>query len=146
MFGAHIHDPQEWMREQEQRTAALMAKAQDAQELLAANSVTHSSADRVVSVTVNPGGGLTGLTLSPEAERMRHGQLATLIQATYTQAARKAAARTMEIMSDLVGGDSEALDIVRRSMPADPEPDDRPRPHLDDDEGFGGVYGKGDRR
>lgn len=148
--GGQIRDPHEWLREQEQRTAAMLAKAQDAQVRLAENSVTLASPDQVVTITVNPGGGMTALSLSPDAERMGHRQLAGLIFTTYNQAARQAATRTMEIMSDLVGGDSEALDLVRQAMPAAPESDERPgrRPGagLDDDEGFQGFHDGGDRR
>ncbi|WP_018684156.1 YbaB/EbfC family nucleoid-associated protein [Actinokineospora enzanensis] len=136
-----IRDPQEWVREQEQRTATLLAKAENAQAMLAENSVTATSPDRAVTVTVNPGGGLTSLVLAPEAERLSHQRLSALIMTTYTQAARQAAARTMEIMSGLVGGDSEALDIVRQAMPELPDPDPAPDRPRDDDDGFGGVYG-----
>jgi hypothetical protein len=44
-FAGNIRDPHEWMREQEQRTATLLAKAQDAQARLAENSVTRTSHD-----------------------------------------------------------------------------------------------------
>ncbi|GLZ43604.1 hypothetical protein [Actinokineospora sp. NBRC 105648] len=60
---------------------------------------------------------------------------------SYNQAARRVATRTMEIMSGLVGGDSEALDIVRRAMPVAPE-EEPPSPGDDNDEGFGSVYGR----
>jgi DNA-binding protein YbaB len=154
-FGGNIRDPHEWMREQEQRTALLLAKAEDVQARLAQNTVSHTSPDRVVTVTVNPGGGLTGLTLTPDADRMDHRQLANLILTTYTQAARQAATHTMEIMTDLVGPNSEALDIVREAMPELPETEDdqrlddfrrAPRTNIDDDDGFQGFNGGGDRR
>ncbi|MFC0111444.1 YbaB/EbfC family nucleoid-associated protein [Kibdelosporangium aridum] len=154
-FAENIRDPHEWMREQEQRTAALLAKAQDAQARLAENSVTRTSQDQVVTVTVNPGGGMTALSLSPEADRMGHRQLAGLILTTYNQAARQAATQTMQIMAGLVGEDSEALDIVRQAMPELPatEQEERlenfgrgPRTDFDDEEGFQGFSDGGDRR
>ena len=90
---------------------------------------------------MNPGGGLTALTLSPDADRMGHRRLAALIMTTYQQAARQAATRTMEIMAGLVGQDSEALDLVRRTMPATGEPEDlrTPPPDPEDDGGFSGF-------
>lgn len=143
VFSGGIRDPHEWLHEQEQRTSALLAKARDAQASLAENSVTLASPDQVVTITVNPGGGMTGLTLSPDADRMGHRQLAGLVMATYNQAARQAATRTMEIMSELVGGDSEALDLVRQAMPAPPEDEDprRSGTNIDDDGGFQGFRG-----
>src|SRR4051812_4644621 len=143
------------MREQEQRTNALLARAEDARTRLAENTITHSSQDRTVTVTVNPGGGMTALELSPEAERMSHRQLASLILTTYNQAARQAASQTMDIMAGLVGEDSEALDIVRESMPELPETEDEerlegfrraPQTDIDDEEGFQGFTGGGDQR
>jgi hypothetical protein len=104
-----------------------------------------------VTVTVNPGGGMTALSLSAEAKRIGHRQLASLILTTYNQAA----AQTMEIMSSLVGQDSEAPDVVRRAMPELPatEQEERlegfrrgPRTEFDDEEGFQGFHDGGDRR
>jgi DNA-binding protein YbaB len=154
-FTGNVRDPYEWMREQEQRTNALLARAEEAQTRLAENTVTHSSQDRTVTVTVNPGGGMTALELSPEAERMSHRQLASLILTTYNQAARQAASQTMDIMAGLVGPNSEALDIVRDAMPELPETEDEerlegfrraPRTDIDDEEGFQGFNGGGDQR
>ena len=151
-FAGNIRDPHEWMREQEQRTSALLAKAQDAQARLAENTVRHTSPDRAVTVTVNPGGGMTALELSPDAERMSHRQLASLILTTYNQAARQAATQTMEIMSGLVGQNSEALDLVRRAMPELPETEGEerlqdlrrpPSTQIDDEDGFQGFHGGG---
>lgn len=155
ILSGEIRDPHEWMREQEARTANLLAKAQDAQVQLAQNTVTLASPDRSVTVTVNPGGGLTALSLTPDTERMGHRQLAGLILNTYTQAARQAATQTMQIMSGLVGADSEALDIVRQAMPELPETeqDERldglrrpPTTTIDDEDGFQGFNGGGGRR
>jgi hypothetical protein len=143
-FTGNIRDPYEWMREQEQRTNALLARAEDARTRLAENTVK-----------VNPGGGMTALELSPEAERMSHRQLASLILTTYNQAARQAASQTMDIMAGLVGENSEALDIVRESMPELPETEDEerlegfrraPQTDIDDEEGFQGFNGGGDQR
>ena len=63
--GGSVRDPHEWLREQEQRTAALLAGAQAAQAQLAENSVARSSPDRAVSLTVNPGGGLRSWRRTP---------------------------------------------------------------------------------
>ena len=42
-FGGNIRDPHEWMREQEQRTALLLAKAEDVQARLAQNTVHYQA-------------------------------------------------------------------------------------------------------
>ncbi|MCG8918418.1 YbaB/EbfC family nucleoid-associated protein [Actinokineospora sp. PR83] len=144
--GERVRDPHEWLAEQDRRTAAMLAEAQDAQVRLAENTAAVTSSDRVVSITVNPGGGMTALSLSPDADRMGHRQLAVLIMTAYNQAARQAATRTMEIMADPVGRESEALDLVRRAMPVEPEPGGgaggHPGTENDDDGGFRGFGGR----
>ncbi|WP_414937256.1 YbaB/EbfC family nucleoid-associated protein [Amycolatopsis sp. cmx-11-51] len=132
-FGGHVRDPQEWMREQEQRSAALLAKAEQAKADLENNVVTLSSPDRLVTVTVNPGGGLMSLALSPQAQERPPAQLASLIMSTYRKATTRAADRTLEIMAGLTGEDSDAVDFIKSTLPpredppAAPEPDDSAR-------------------
>jgi DNA-binding protein YbaB len=125
-FGARIRDPQEWMREQEQRSAALIEKAEHAKSELAANIVTHSSPDGLVTVTVNPGGGLDALVLSPQAQGKPVVQLSALIMSTYRQATTKAADKTLEIMAGLTGRDSEAVEFIKSTLPPREEPESEP--------------------
>ncbi|MFC3448444.1 YbaB/EbfC family nucleoid-associated protein [Amycolatopsis speibonae] len=125
-FGGQVRDPQEWMREQEQRSAALLAKAEQAKTDLENNVVTLSSPDRMVTVTVNPGGGLTSLALSPQAQERPPAQLASLIMSTYRKATTKAADRTLEIMAGLTGEDSDAVDFIKSTLPPREEPQAAP--------------------
>lgn len=134
-FGSQVRDPREWMREQEQRTAALLAKAEQAKAELEQNVVTVSSPDRLVTVTVNPGGGLTSLTLSPQAQEKPSAQLASLIMSTYRKATARAGERTLAIMAELTGGeDSEAVEFVKSTLPPQEEP--RPDPEAEEDARF----------
>ncbi|MDT7728500.1 MAG: hypothetical protein QOI21_5076 [Actinomycetota bacterium] len=125
-FAAQIRDPHEWMREQERRSATLIEKAEHAKSELAANIVTHSSPDRLVTVTVNPGGGLDALVLSPQAQGRPVAQLSALIMTTYRQATTKAADRTLEIMAGLTGQDSEAVEFIKSTLPPREEPEPEP--------------------
>ncbi len=132
-FGGPVRDPREWIREQEQRTAALLAKAEQAKTELENNVVTLSSPDRLVTVTVNPGGGLTSLALAPQAQERPSAQLASLIMSTYRKATERAADRTLAIMAGLTGEDSDAVEFIKSTLPpregppATPEPDDSAR-------------------
>lgn len=121
-FGGQVRDPQEWMREQERRSAELLAKAEVAKTELANNVVTLTSRDRLVTLTVNPGGGLTSLTLSPQAQDKPVSQLATLIMSTYREATTKAADKTLAIMAGLTGEDSEAVEFIKSTLPPREEP------------------------
>lgn len=150
-ISGYVRDPEEWLRRQERRTEELLAKAEEAKSSLAGNTVTQASPDGVVTIRVNPGGGLTGLTLTRDAERMPHAQLASLIMRTYQLASGKAAGKTMEIMSALVGEQSDTLDFLRSTMPEPIENNDVARPsevaervRYDDEEGFQGFNGRGD--
>ncbi|WET81788.1 YbaB/EbfC family nucleoid-associated protein [Amycolatopsis sp. QT-25] len=134
-FGGPVRDPQEWMREQERRSAVLLAKAEQAKADLENNVVTLSSPDRLVTVTVNPGGGLTSLALSPQAQDRPPAQLASLIMSTYRKATTRAADRTLEIMAGLTGEDSEAVDFLKSTLPPREEPQATPEP--DDSARFG---------
>ncbi|ONF71490.1 YbaB/EbfC family nucleoid-associated protein [Amycolatopsis keratiniphila] len=134
-FGGQVRDPREWMREQERRSAALLAKAEQAKADLENNVVTLSSPDRLVTVTVNPGGGLTSLSLSPQAQERPPAQLASLIMSTYRKATTRAADRTLEIMAGLTGQDSEAVDFIKSTLP--PREETQPAPESDDSARFG---------
>ncbi|WP_181777710.1 YbaB/EbfC family nucleoid-associated protein [Amycolatopsis pittospori] len=134
-FGGQVRDPREWMREQEQRSAALLAKAEQAKSDLENNVVTLSSPDRLVTVTVNPGGGLTSLALSPQAQERPPAQLASLIMSTYRKATERAADRTLEIMAGLTGEDSDAVEFIKSTLPPREEPPSTPEP--DDSARFG---------
>lgn len=151
MTAPHIRDPHEWMREQEQRTADLLAKAEQAKAALAENVVTHVSSDGLVRLQVNPGGALTSLEIVQSAERIPMARLAGIILQTYGQATTAAAARTVEIMSELTGPNSDSLEFLKSTLPqpVDADPDAAPAapppptpgqpqrpaaaPHADDD-------------
>jgi DNA-binding protein YbaB len=152
MTTPHVRDPHEWMREQEQRTAALLAKAEQAKAALAENVVTHVSSDGLVCLQVNPGGALTSLEIAQSAERIPMTRLAAVIMSTYGQATTAAAARTVEIMSELTGPNSDSLEFLKSTLPqpaeaevdqappaAPPQPGQpAPAPHPDD-EVFDGI-------
>ncbi|TDD83288.1 YbaB/EbfC family nucleoid-associated protein [Actinomadura rubrisoli] len=123
-----IADPDQWLRDQQGRAAAMKERADRAQQELAGSVTTLSSRDQAVTVTVNPGGVLQDLRLSPQAERMSGARLTAAIMETYRKACARSAARTVEIMSAVVGDDSEAMDLLRASLPPSEEDGDEHRP------------------
>lgn len=122
--GLPITDPHQWLREREQRTADLMAEAERARDELEATAVSITSHDQSVTVTVNASGVLLDLSLSPRAEGMTLTQLSSQIMYTYAQACSEAADRTVEIMSGLIGDDSESMDFLLSTLPPEPDGED----------------------
>lgn len=112
-----------------QRLADVQRKVQAARADLAEAGASRSSADRAVTLTVNPGGMLTHLTFGPGADRKPLAQLADTVLQTYWAACREAVQHTVGVMSEFVNGDEQMLAALRANLPAeladDPEEDER---------------------
>lgn len=111
-------DPQQWLKGFEEQAKQLQQQAERAEAALSAAEVTLTSRDQSVTVTVNSGGGLQALYLSPRAEGMTLLQLQATIMDVYQQACRAAAQQTQQIIGELVGDDSGAMEFLRRVLPA----------------------------
>jgi DNA-binding protein YbaB len=107
-----LRTPEEIMQDLESRVAVIQERAGRAEELLAESAVTVADEDEIVTVTVNAGGTLTGLRFSPQARGLSGTGLADLVLSTYNQAIEEAGRKTTEIMSTLLGEDSEAMSVI----------------------------------
>lgn len=133
-----IADPEQWVREQEQRSARMVAEAERVRAELTSTKVAETGRSGAVSVTVNPGGVLTDLRLGRAARDLSLVELAAAIMETYQRAIAKAAERSTEIMAGLVGEDSDAMHFLRTAVSApEPEPDSSRRRRWPGDEGDG---------
>ena len=103
----------------QQRIMAVQQKALAARATLQDTTVTKSSQDHSVTLTVNPGGGLVRIQFGPAAEKKALSQLATTVMQTYQAAAAEAVAVTIGVMREVTGGDSTALDVLRANVPAE---------------------------
>ncbi|MFL6141549.1 MAG: YbaB/EbfC family nucleoid-associated protein [Labedaea sp.] len=103
-------------------------------EELTSTTVAETSRSGAVGVTVNPGGILTDLRLGRPASDLSLIELAAAIMETYQRAIVKAAKRSTEIMTGLVGEDSDAMRFLRAAVP-EPEPDSPRRARRPRDEG-----------
>ena len=137
----HLADPDQWIREQERRSAELAEKAEQTKRELAESATTVSSPDGAVSVTVNPGGVLIDLSLSRKADDLSFTQLQTVIMQTYQRATARAAARTVEIMAPLLADAPDSLAFLKSTMPVlDQAEEPKPTaPTPDPDAGFTGF-------
>jgi DNA-binding protein YbaB len=107
-----MRTPEEIMKELDARVAQIQEQAGRAEEALAESATTLASEDGVVTVTVNAGGTLTGLRFTPQARGMSGTGLADLVLDTYNRAVEESGQKTAQIMSGLLGADSEAMGVL----------------------------------
>ncbi|HEU5126386.1 MAG TPA: YbaB/EbfC family nucleoid-associated protein [Glycomyces sp.] len=110
-------DPEAYMRRFESNIAAMRANADRLQEGLRAANATAASAEGEVTVTVNMSGALQAIEFGPTHRHLSGQGLSDLIMETYREAAAEASSRTVDVMTDILGEDSEALNIMRRYAP-----------------------------
>lgn len=129
--------PEETERRVEQWAAQFAAKAdryQQMQRQIAQVSVTESSADGAVRVTVDSAGVVTDLVLSDRAAQLRPPQLSTQIMEVMRRAQSRLTDRVQQVMLDTVGDDQTTVRAVVASYEQRfPEP-----PPVDTDTGVGG--------
>lgn len=99
--------------------ADVRGKAEQTQQLLAESVVRVQSDEAEVAVSVNVGGALQGIEFGPSAKHLSGPGLAALVMEVYRQAADEASQKSVEIMSGLFGGDSEAMDFIRQTVDRD---------------------------
>jgi DNA-binding protein YbaB len=126
--------PEETGRRVEQWAAEFAAKAnryQEMQERLSQMSVTESSTDGAVRVTVDSGGVVTDLVLSDRASQLRPQQLATQILDVMRRAQSRLADRVQHVMQDTVGDDAVTVQTVvanyEQRFPQPPAPQEQER-------------------
>jgi len=107
-----MRTPEEIMRDLDARVAQIQEQAGQVEQALADSETTLASEDEVVTVTVNAGGTLTGLRFSPQSRGMSGTGLADLVLDTYNRAVEESGRKTAQIMSGLLGADSEAMGVL----------------------------------
>ena len=115
-------DPQEWLEAQQQRTTELLERAQSAKAKLAGTRVSASARDQSATVTVGPNGMLLGVQFTPRAEELSLSLLSARVMEAYRAACAESSARTLEVMAELVGPESKAVDHIRNTMPNPEDP------------------------
>jgi fructose-1,6-bisphosphatase/sedoheptulose 1,7-bisphosphatase-like protein len=106
-------DPARWLAEYDERLTRVAAGAEAATERLRTAGGRATSPRGEVTVTVNAGGALDGVTLTPAARTLEADQLARLIVTTARQAQQEASTQVADIMTRYLG-DGAALDQITR--------------------------------
>ncbi|ALG07005.1 hypothetical protein AOZ06_08755 [Kibdelosporangium phytohabitans] len=111
----------------EQRTAALLERAEEAKAKIQDLTGTATSQDSVVRVTVGASGALIDLSFGAKADEMPKDRLAALVMATAKRAQAQAVSQIAVIMAPVIGDDSDAMRFVKEQIP-DVEVPDEPEP------------------
>lgn len=115
-------DPDELLRQLDPGLVELKARAEQAQDVIATSSSTTRAPDGSISVTVGPGGNLTGLQLTERAYQQPPDRLAAQIMRLAGQAQQEVGAQVVAAFGGLVGADSPAMSVLSEFLP--PEPDE----------------------
>ena len=121
-------DPHRMISDYEQRTAALLERAEEAKSQIANLTGSASSSDGAVTVSVSAGGALLSLSFGTKADTMPKERLASLVLSTAKRAQAQAVGQIATIMAPVVGDNSEAMQFVQSQIPPIdvPEEDDLP--------------------
>jgi DNA-binding protein YbaB len=114
----------------DQWVAAAKAKARRYQVMRAQVeqvSVTESSNDNAVTVTVDSSGNVTNLMITDRVRELSGARIAAVVLETMRRAQAKLPARLGEVMAEAIGDDTSTIDTVVDNYRAKfPEPPDSP--------------------
>jgi DNA-binding protein YbaB len=119
-------DGDAYAEEQSARFARIREQAEQARAQLAENTVTRSDSEGVVTVVVGAAGVMQSIRFGARANQLQPAQLSSVVMRTYGQACQEAAARSQQIVGQLVGPDSPTLQLMRAAVPPDPDDDAAP--------------------
>jgi DNA-binding protein YbaB len=117
-------DPHQLISDYEQRTAALLDKAEEAKSQIANLTGTATSSDGAVTVSVSAGGALLSLSFGTKADEMPKDRLAALVMSTAKRAQAQAVGQIATIMAPVIGENSEAMQFVQSQIPPIDVPDE----------------------
>jgi len=111
-------DTEQWLAQYRNRIGGLKQAATDLGDELAAATVTTSSADESVTVTIGPNGSLRDLRFSHRAAEHSYAELAALVMKTVAKGQRAVADKVVEAFAPLGTGTS-TMDMLIGYVPAE---------------------------
>jgi DNA-binding protein YbaB len=117
-------DPHQLVEDYEQRTAALLEKAEEAKSQIAGLTGSATSSDGAVTVSVSAGGALLSLSFGTKADEMPKDRLAALVLSTAKRAQAQAVGQIATIMAPVIGENSDAMQFVQSQIPQIDVPDE----------------------
>ena len=133
-------DPDTMLRTLKQESEQMEVKARQLQQEMAAATVTTTSPDGAVTVTVSPTGALQDISFSDKATNHRPATLGPLVMKTVHAAQRQVADRvTASVRQHFDSPDT--VDFMRQFLP-EPPPEPSRQVERDPDDGEGSVLRK----
>jgi DNA-binding protein YbaB len=126
-----VNDPHILIDDLERRTQETLRRAEAASAEIATVTGVATSEDGAVTVTVNATGALTDVTFGRAADRLSKEHLAKAVMAAAAQARASAARRVTNLMTPVIGEDSDAMRLLREQLP---QTGPRRRPPAPDDD------------
>ncbi|HEX6361079.1 YbaB/EbfC family nucleoid-associated protein [Actinophytocola sp.] len=111
-------EPAQWLADYRDRIERVAYNARAASASLREVGASVTSPRGEVTVTVNAGGGLEQVRLTPAARKLETDALGALITATSREAQRLASARVAEVMAVYLG-EGDALAQITQHQPAE---------------------------
>jgi DNA-binding protein YbaB len=128
-FGVDGYQTEQELRRWAADVQAKAERYQTMQAQVAQVTVTESSRDDIVQVTVESSGQVTDLRISDRSQDMPGAELAALVLATMRRAQSKITDRVADVMERTVGDDPETVaSVVRSYRQRFPEPESEPEP------------------
>jgi DNA-binding protein YbaB len=124
-------DPEQWLADYDKRINEIASRAKEAGARLEQVGSTKSSPRGEVEVTIDAGGAVQDLTLTPEARTLEADELARLILDTMRKAQYAVSSQIAGISAKYFG-EGRVLDVVKQHLPAGVSVTD----DLDDDDYF----------
>ena len=106
-------DPEGYLEDFQRRTSTMRDRAEDLQRAMSDAKGIGASEEEEVVVTVNVSGGLEDIQFSNEVRHLGAVALRTLVLEAYQRARRQAGERMDDVMSSVLGADSESLAVYR---------------------------------
>ncbi|HEX3785974.1 MAG TPA: YbaB/EbfC family nucleoid-associated protein [Pseudonocardiaceae bacterium] len=111
----------QWLAQYKNKIAGVQQAAAELRENLAAATVTTSSPDGAVTVTIAPNGGLGDLKFSHRAAEHSYAELAALVMKTVAKGQRAVSEKVVEAFEP-VGSGTSAMELLTSLAPEeDPE-------------------------
>lgn len=110
----------QWLAQYKTKIDGIKQAAAGLEENIAEATVTTSSPDGSVTVTIGPNGSLLDLRFSHRAGEHSHTELAALVMKTVAKGQRAVATKVVEAFAPLGSGTS-AMELLTRFVPEEPD-------------------------
>ncbi len=115
-------DPHAIVDDLDRQTQELLRRAEQAKSDIAQVTGVATSEDGAATVTVSATGALLGVTFNRAADKLPKERLAEAVMSATRKAQSTAARQVTDLMTPLIGPDSEAMRLLQSQLPAVEEP------------------------